>query len=87
MPYLIGDLVERTSSRIDLRLTDYISLPVRQIDQFKSVDFKWNPSKSEFNRLRDIPEKQVKELFCKLLSDVDVPSDWGGEESDIFSSN
>jgi len=84
VPYLIGDLVERTGSGIDLRLAQYISLPVQQIDQFKGVDFQWNPSISEFNRLRDIPEKQVKELFCKLLSDVDVPNDWGGEESDIF---
>jgi hypothetical protein len=87
VPYLIGDLVERTSSGIDLRLADNLSLPVQNIDQFKNVDFQWNPSKAEFNRLRDIPEKQVKELFCSLLSEADVPKDWGGEETDIFSSN
>lgn len=87
VPYLIGDLVERTTSGLDLKLVDYISLPVQNIDQFKSVDFQWNPSRTEFNRLRDIPEKKVKELFCRLLSETDVPNDWGGEESDIFSSN
>lgn len=87
VPYLIGDLIERPTSGLDLRLVDYLSLPVQNIDQFKSVDFQWNPSRTEFNRLRDIPERQVKELFCSLLSEADVPNDWGGEETDIFSSN
>lgn len=87
VPYLIGDLVERTSFGIDLRLADNLSLPVQNIDQFKKVDFQWNPSKTEFNRLRDIPERQVKELFCSLLSEADVPNDWGGEETDVYSSN
>jgi|CXWL01.1.fsa_nt_gi hypothetical protein len=87
VPYLIGDLVERTSFGIDLRLADNLSLPVQNIDQFKNVDFQWSPSKTEFNRLRDIPERQVKELFCSLLSEADVPNDWGGEETDVYSSN
>jgi hypothetical protein len=87
VPYLIGDLVEKAGSGIDLKLSDCLRLYPHNIDQFNDVDFQWNPSGKEFNKLRDIPEKQVKEIFCKLLSEFEVPKDWGGEESDIFSSN
>lgn len=87
VPYIIGDLLEQTGAGIDLKLNDSFRLYVQSIDQFKSVDFKWNPSPKKFKKLKDIPEQQVKELFCKLLSEVEVQKDWGGEECDIFSSN
>lgn len=87
VPYLIGDLVEKTGSGIDLKLSDCLRLYPHDIDQFNDVDFQWTPSRKEFNKLRDISEKQVKEIFCELLSEFEVPKDWGGEESDIFSSN
>lgn len=29
----------------------------------------------------------MKELLCHLLDEPSVPKDWGGEESDLFSSN
>lgn len=87
VPYLIGDLIEESSSGIDLKLVDFLRLSVQEIDQFKEVDFRWNPSSAEFNRLRDIPERRVKELFCTLFSEASVPNDWGGELCDIFSSN
>lgn len=87
VPYVIGDLVEGCKSGFDLRLVDYLRLPVQSIDQFKSTDFLWTPSPKQFNKLKDIPEQKVKELFCSLLGEAVIPKDWGGEESDIFSSN
>jgi hypothetical protein len=87
VPYVIGDLIERSESGIDLRFADYLQLPVQSIDQFKSTDFRWSPSPKDFNRLKDVPEQTVKELLCKLLGEAVIPKDWGGEECDIFSSN
>lgn len=87
VPYVIGDLVERCESGIDLRLADYLRLPIQDIDQFKSTDFLWKPSPKDFNRLKDVPEQKVKELLCSLLGEAVIPKDWGGEECDIFSSN
>lgn len=87
VPYVIGDLVERSASGIDLRLADHLRLSVQNIDQFKNTDFLWTPSTKEFNRLKDVPEQKVKELFCSLLGEAAIPKDWGGEECDIFSSN
>lgn len=87
VPYVIGDLIERSKSGFDLRLADSLHLPVQTIDQFKNTDFMWRPSAKEFNQLKGIPEQHVKELFCRLLGEAVVPKDWGGEECDIFSSN
>lgn len=87
VPYVIGDLIERTQSGFDLRLVDSLHLPVQNIDQFKNTDFLWRPSPKQFGQMKDIPEQQVKELFCHLLGEAVVPKDWGGEECDIFSSN
>ena len=37
--------------------------------------------------MSQVPEQAVKELLCSLLSEHSVPSDWGGEESDVLSAN
>jgi len=87
VPYIIGDLLEGTGSAMDLKLSDNIRLHAQSIDQFENINFRWNPTPKKFQELKNISEQQVKELFCQLLSEVEVPKDWGGEESDIFSSN
>ena len=87
VPYLVGDLVEGPNAAFASKLVDQLRLHVQSIDQFKSVDFQWNPTPQEFNRLKNVPERQVKELLCRLLSESQVPNDWGGEETDIVSSN
>jgi hypothetical protein len=87
VPYLIGDLVEGPDSAIASRLVDHLALHVQSIDQFKSVDFHWSPTPSQFERLRAVSERQFKELLCRLLSEAEVPKDWGGEETDLFTSN
>jgi hypothetical protein len=86
VPYLIGDLVE-SGGALDLPFRDFLRLHPQQIDQFSEIDFSWNPTKAQFNKLKMVPEEKVKEIFCKLFSEFEVPKDWGGEESDIFSSN
>lgn len=43
--------------------------------------------KWDLKRLRDIPERQVKEWFAKLIAEGNVPKDWGGETSDLFSTH
>jgi hypothetical protein len=87
VPYVIGDLVEALDSGIDFPFQKSLKLDLGAIDQFKTVDFQWNPSPRQFQSLKTIPEVTVKTLFCKLFSEVQVPNDWGGEECDLFTSN
>lgn len=87
VPYFIGDITERIPIPDGIDFLFDFQLNISLIDQFKDVDFNWTPSKEEFEMLKNIPEKIIKELFCELLSEHEVPNDWGGEECDIFSSN
>ncbi|MDX6501376.1 MAG: hypothetical protein QOG23_4636 [Blastocatellia bacterium] len=64
-----------------------LRLSIKSIDQFKNIDFMWTPSSQQFQRLKSISERTVKEVFCSLLSEFEPPNDWGGEECDIFTSN
>jgi hypothetical protein len=86
VPYAIGDLVD-SGSGLGLRFVDGLRLPISDIDNFSATDFLWAPSPAEFRRLKNVSEKTVKSLICRLLGETDVPKDWGGEEADIFSSN
>lgn len=86
VPYLIGDLVEGMST-LGLRLSNYLRLFPQSIDQLKSVNFSWTPTREQFLQLKRVPEKAVKDLFARLLSEFEPAKDWGGEEADLFSSN
>lgn len=84
IPYAIGDLVSGQPP-VSLPFASTLELQPNELEQFASMDRTWMPSKAEFARLADIPEHKVKELICRLLDEHDIPKDWGGEESDLFS--
>jgi hypothetical protein len=86
VPYVIGDLVDR-SRAIPLPFLQSLELRPEEIVQFAGMEPDWLPSKTEFERMRLVPEHAVKDLICGLLGEYTVPNDWGGEESDVFSAN
>jgi hypothetical protein len=86
VPYIIGDLVDDVR-RLPLPFLQSLEIRPEQIAQFKGIDSEWTPSKAEFERMRQVPERKVKELICRLLGEHDVPKDWGGEECDVLSAN
>ncbi len=86
VPYVVGDLVEG-SSMLSSPFLQTLELQPQAIAQFAGMDGDWLPSEAEFRRMSQVPEQAVKELICRLLSEHSVPSDWGGEESDVLSAN
>ena len=85
IPYAIGDLVTSRSA-FSLPFTSTLELRPNEIQQFSDTDPMWAPSKAEFARLADVTERKIKETIASLLGEHDVPADWGGEESDLFSA-
>jgi hypothetical protein len=85
IPYAIGDLVASPSA-ISLPFASTLELRPNEVQQFSGMDSMWTPSKAEFARLADVPERQVKEVIAGLLGEYEIPADWGGEESDLFST-
>ena len=58
-----------------------------QIDNFSRIrDVPPPRSKKELERLRDIPEQEVKRAIAEIIGEQEIPKDWGGEKSDLFSS-
>lgn len=86
VPYVVGDLVAN-SHAITSPFMPTLELRPEEIEQFAGVDETWVPTNDEFRRMTMVPEQVVKELICSLLCEYSVPSDWGGEESDVLSAN
>lgn len=87
IPYAIGDLVERTGSGFSMPFLQTLELRSEDVGQFAGIDTQWMPTASEFTSMRSVPEHTVKELLCRLLGEPHIPSDWGGEECDVFTAN
>lgn len=58
-----------------------------QIDQFASGAMETPPAPGELEALKRIAEVDVKNAFAEILGEPFVPSDWGGERSDLATSN
>lgn len=85
IPYVTGDLVTvHRGLPLPFNVNEIRPEDIEQFADMNSV-----PSLSPKQRalLKNIPERTVKELICRLLDETSIPKDWGGEESDIFSSN
>lgn len=87
VPYVIGDLVAEFKGGIEFPFVRHARLALQEIDQLKPVDWTRQPSKAAFMKLKETPEKVVKTVLCKIFSEFSVPTDWGGEQCDIFTSN
>lgn len=86
VPYIVGDLVA-SGHAMASPFVQTLELRPEDIGQFAGMDETWFPSEVEFKRMAMVPELTVKELICRLLGEHSVPSDWGGEESDVLSAN
>lgn len=88
-PYVIGNLVE---SRGELfaarRWAAHLEVQIEQIDDLAKVQsVERGGSKKSLSALKDIPEQAVKQAFAEIIGEANVPKDWGGEKSDLFTSS
>ena len=49
--------------------------------------YKTEKSAPNIEILKQIPEESVKNAFSEIINEGNVPKDWGGERSDLFSTN
>lgn len=87
-PYVIANVVEnRTEFFAAGRWSDYLEIHVDRIDNFERVrGYHPTMTKSSLDKLRDIPEQQIKAAFAEIIGEPTIPKDWGGEKSDMFST-
>lgn len=66
-----------------------VRFTLSMIDQFSKIqETRQTESRApSIAALKRIPESQIKRAFAAILHESDVPKDWGGEKSDLFSTN
>ena len=91
VPYVIADLVpsyDRPTSLIGRQWISKLEVFPEQIDSFEAMAEVPRPrSRADLNSLRDIPEAAVKQAIAEIIGEPTVPKDWGGERSDLFTTN
>lgn len=56
-----------------------------RVDQFSRAQW-LKTSRSDLDQLRAIPEAQVKLALASIIGEPVVPKDWGGEQSDLWTT-
>lgn len=57
-----------------------------QVQQFSKIAEQKGPSRRDLEALRAVPERQVKEWLAEIIGEGRIPKDWGGEQSDLYTS-
>jgi hypothetical protein len=87
LPYVIANFVSYERQNSLPLWPNYNELHVDSLDSFSKIQ-NYHPTlkPADLNALKKISEKEVKIAFAEIINEPDIPKDWGGESSDLFSS-
>ncbi len=68
------------------RLAWHMEVFLNEIDSFSKSQEIESVTEKDLNALKNIPEIAVKNTFAEIIGEAFVPKDWGGEFSDLVSS-
>lgn len=60
---------------------------LEDIDSFRAIRKTSKIKHQELELLREVPEQEIKMAFAEIIEEETVPKDWGGENSDLYSTN
>lgn len=90
-PYLIGDIHTglEPSGPDSWNGREYGEIHLSQIDQFSKVSdiYQQEASAPRLSALKLISEQEIKVAIAEIAHEGNIPKDWGGEKSDLFTSN
>ncbi len=90
-PYLIGDVHTglEPNSPDAWNGRQYGELHIADIDQFSKFSdvLKNEKSTPNLTDMRKISEEEIKVAIAEIVHEGNIPKDWGGEKSDLFTSN
>ena len=90
IPWVIASLIpdyERPTTLVGTKWHNRLEVFIDNIDSFAKVQKIPNRhTMKDLERLRKIPEQLVKEAFAEIIGEPTIPTDWGGERSDLFTS-
>lgn len=57
-----------------------------EIEQFQGIDFSDISGADALPFMKTVPELQVKQILAQVLGEPVIPKDWGGEQSDLWTT-
>jgi hypothetical protein len=79
--------MDGTRSLVGASWHNRLELHPSQIDAFEQIrQVPRASTRAALAPLRDIREADVKQAFAELIGEGEIPKDWGGEQSDLFTS-
>lgn len=85
-PIIIADRLLDSPQNPYIEYRNNFKIMPERIDEFKYIlarDHKY----FDVKELANYPEKQIKKWFAEIINEGNIPKDWGGESSDLFSSH
>lgn len=86
----LSDVVDAIEERFQgVRLAEKLDqtlLPIYEIDSFSTAAKVSPEDVAGIANPLDVPEEEIKRLIVKILAEVGVKKDWGGERDDIFTT-
>lgn len=65
-----------------------LRLDVSDIDEFEKVeDIPTTDKGLDIKLNKSIPEEKIKQSFAEIINENNIPKDWGGENSDLFTNH
>ena len=88
IPYVIANIVDPLSPLPGFAgpWWNHLEVSVEQIDTFSAIRKTEVQSQQSLKKLKNIPERKVKTAFAEIIGEPNIPKDWGGESSDLFTS-
>jgi hypothetical protein len=86
-PVFVGFCISPSSDAMFLSSPAwYPEIQVERIDNFSKCGAEEFVRDRELKKLQQIPEAKIKKAMAELIGEDNVPKDWGGERSDLFST-
>lgn len=87
IPIFVGNRIKGRRDEILNKLpARSLEVHPEQWDAFTAIQNEAPPTRADLKALRCIPENDIKHAFACRIGEQAVPKDWGGEYSDLFSS-
>lgn len=85
-PHVIADVTKNPKARNDCRWPrdHYGEIWPASVDTFSKV--RLQPIPRSLTPLSKLSEASVKAALAEIIGEPDIPKDWGGEESDLFTT-
>lgn len=89
--YIVGHLHEEPRKGMPSvdhfnRLAWHMEVFPLQLDNFSACAAEKAPTSAELKKILSTPEAEVKAAFAAIVGEPFVPKDWGGEKSDLVST-